>query len=272
MKKALYETHNIAKELLPFIFHHDRYTKIDSHFSNWHENVEIIHHISGEGYVIIDSERFLLKNNNIIIINSNAMHAFGTDSTVEYDCLIIDKRFFEDIGLDSSQMSFATSIFSDTLAELYSKTALHIDRFRSEPSELDIAKIRAALLALILELCENHREPAENRHTEPSADKIKEVVTYIYQNIDAPLTLDEISKKASMSKYYLCREFKSMTGNTLFEFINTVRCREAKRKILEGSSVSEAALSVGFESLSYFTKKFREIYGKPPSKYKKEAK
>ncbi len=268
MKISLYETHNIAKTHLPFIFHHDKYTRLNAEFYNWHENIEIIKHISGEGYVLIDSEKYKLSDNNITIINSNSIHAFGTESTVEYDCLIIDNRFFSENGIDSGKISFATNPNTERLSPIYTELGFAIDKFRASPGELDIAKIRAFLLALVIELCEHHRE-SEERHTNYSTEKIKEVISYIYNNFQTPLSLDEISRQAKMSKYYLCREFKSMTSNTIFEFINVVRCREAKRKIRQGLTVSEAAFSVGFDSLSYFTKKFKEINGKLPSEYKK---
>ncbi len=270
MQNSHYETHNIAKELLPFIFHHDEYVMQDAEFINWHENIEIIQHIKGEGYAFIDSVKYEMKNSNILVINSNALHAFGTDHSVAYDCLIIDKRFFDENGIDINKMKFSTEISSPSLSSLYLDAARLIDSFRESPDELDVPRIRAALLAFALELCENHRTDEEtDRHY--STDRIKDIITYINNNVTSPLTLDEISKQAKMSKYYLCREFKAMTGTTLFEYINIARCREAKHRLKNGASVSEAAGAVGFESLSYFTKKFKHVTGKLPSEYKKEA-
>ncbi len=269
MQNSLYETHNIAESKLPLIFHHNTVSNRRALFSNWHENIELIRHISGNGFALIDSNRVDMENGNITVINSNLIHAFGSDTSVSYDCLIIDKHFFLENGIDIDKISFSPTISTESTVQLFKELAHLVDSFRESPKQLDIARIRAALLSLIIELCEKHG--SEALHSQYSAEKIKEIISYINNNVSSPLTLDEISKQAKMSKYHLCREFKSLTGSTVFEFINTVRCRTAKQKIRSGTSVSEAAFAVGFESLSYFTKKFKEITGKLPSEYKKEA-
>ena len=70
-----------------------------------------------------------------------------------------------------------------------------------------------------------------------------------------------------ISKYYLSREFKSFTGRTIFDTINTFRCADAKHLISKGATVSEAAAACGLENLSYFSRTFKKYVGKLPSQY-----
>lgn len=270
MLNSQYEIHNIAKTHRPFIFHCDAVkSSARSHVSNWHENVEIIYHRSGSGYVLIDASRFEIKDSNITVINSNSIHSFNSDSEVHYDCLIIDNSFFTDNGIDIKNIRFSPSIYSDKVKRLFANVSELINKSENEPDLLDTARIRSALLALVIELCEHHVETGVY-HIQYSTERVKEIISYINSNLESRLTLEDISRHVKMSKYHLCREFKVLTGKTVFEFINTVRCTEAKRKIREGVSVSEAAFTVGFESLSYFTKKFKETIGKLPSEYKRK--
>jgi DNA-binding response OmpR family regulator len=71
-----------------------------------------------------------------------------------------------------------------------------------------------------------------------------------------------------MSGTQLRRKMHALIGQTPNQFIRTMRLREAARLIKEEmNSVSEAAYMVGFSSLSYFSKCFKEEFGELPSKY-----
>ena len=94
---------------------------------------------------------------------------------------------------------------------------------------------------------------------------------YIRSNFTKKLSLDNIAIYVGISKYHLCREFKTLTGNTIIEFINTLRCTEAKRLIEKGMRVSEAAYTCGFDNLSYFSRTFQHIIGHEPSFFAKKT-
>lgn len=90
-------------------------------------------------------------------------------------------------------------------------------------------------------------------------------MVYIRQNMKSCLTLEDIAAYVGISKYYFTREFKRITGQTVFEYINVVRCKEAKRLITQGMTVSLAAQTCGFENLSYFTRTYKKCIGELPS-------
>ena len=126
-----------------------------------------------------------------------------------------------------------------------------------------------AVLGLMLLL---HRQYVVGKEpTAPSTSisaQIKQAILYIRQNPGKDLSLDEIAKHVGLSKFYLSREFKKQTGQTLTTHINIVRCREARRLIEEGMSISSAAIACGFENLSYFSRTYKLLMGRLPSKEK----
>ena len=101
--------------------------------------------------------------------------------------------------------------------------------------------------------------------TKATQERIKELIRYIRENLDKDLNLDIIAGQIGISKFYLSREFKKQTGQTLVSHINETRCKEAKRLIESGMSISAAALSCGFENLSYFSRIYKRMIGKLPS-------
>jgi signal transduction histidine kinase/ligand-binding sensor domain-containing protein/DNA-binding response OmpR family regulator len=71
-----------------------------------------------------------------------------------------------------------------------------------------------------------------------------------------------------MSRTQLNRKMSALTGHSPNQFIRSMRLKEAARLIKEEmNSVSEAAYTSGFNNLSYFSKCFKEEFGKLPSEY-----
>lgn len=92
-------------------------------------------------------------------------------------------------------------------------------------------------------------------------------MTYIRQNLSRSISLEDLSQQAGISKFHLSREFKAVTGTTIFDFINLTRCNEAKLLIESGMSVSAAAISCGYHNMSYFSRAFQKRFGILPSHY-----
>jgi YesN/AraC family two-component response regulator len=100
---------------------------------------------------------------------------------------------------------------------------------------------------------------------------LQSTIDYILSNLtDTKLNIESLSSYHNMSHRNYYRKIKALTGNTVVEFIKIVRLKEAL-KLMEKQqySLSEISYMTGFASPSYFTKNFREFYGKPPSEYLK---
>jgi AraC-like DNA-binding protein len=100
--------------------------------------------------------------------------------------------------------------------------------------------------------------------------RIKKVLTYIDENLSTKLTLDSLAAIINMSRFHFCRFFKKYTSMSPIEYINTRRIDEAEKLLKHRDySVTEAALEVGFENLSYFTKQFKKYKNSLPSEFLK---
>jgi DNA-binding response OmpR family regulator/anti-sigma regulatory factor (Ser/Thr protein kinase) len=80
--------------------------------------------------------------------------------------------------------------------------------------------------------------------------------------------VEQFCQELNMSSSQLLRKLKALTNKTTVEFVRDYRLGRAASMLNQGETVSEVALSVGFESLSYFTKMFQDKFGVLPSEYK----
>ena len=259
------------KEGLPFLLQNEisRSYVNYSKESNWHDNIEIQMCISGQGFVLLDAEKYEIAENDMVVANSDVIHYTGTETGLTYSCLIISTEFCRNIGLDPRSVLFEPIVKSPVASSLF-KELKELYRDRSAPYRM--AKLNRVLIDLLLELAENHSVPVGASDTNSAKNKvIKSVILYTRQNYNRRITLDEIAKAVLYDKYALCREYKKYTGQTIIDDLNHYRCIKAMELLGAGHSVADAAALCGFDNLSYFGKTFKKHIGCSPSYYKKRA-
>ena len=91
----------------------------------------------------------------------------------------------------------------------------------------------------------------------------------IEENIhEGELNAQLLTKSLGMSHSVIYKKIKALTGQSMIDFIREFKLKRAAQLISEyGFSVSEACYKVGFSDRRYFTKIFKQKFGKPPSEY-----
>jgi AraC-like DNA-binding protein len=93
-------------------------------------------------------------------------------------------------------------------------------------------------------------------------DRVARAQDILRQRLAEPPALDELAKTVGCSTFYLSRQFSQETGMTIQQFIRQVRMERAAELLKTGRcNVTEAALTVGYSSLSHFSSVFHETFG-----------
>jgi len=101
--------------------------------------------------------------------------------------------------------------------------------------------------------------------------RIQDICVWLTEHCCEQLTIQEIADHFSISKYYLCREFRKYTGVTVFSYIEEGRMNVAKQLLrYSGISVAAVAECVGYQDQSNFGRIFRRAEGISPSAYRKK--
>lgn len=97
--------------------------------------------------------------------------------------------------------------------------------------------------------------------------RIGDLVRRISEDCAAPLTTEDMSRMAGMSKTSLHESFKAITSMTPLQFVKTIRLHRARALMLnEGVPASAAGYQVGYASASQFSREFKRLFGVPPSR------
>ena len=102
-------------------------------------------------------------------------------------------------------------------------------------------------------------------------ERISRACRYVFDHLGDSLSLKDIARAASMSPGSFCRFFRKMTGQTLFSFINRIRIGHACALLIDGAlNISEAGYASGFNNLSNFNRRFRQIKGMNPRQFRRQ--
>jgi len=263
-----YEDHSFFDSHFPITYHLDTCKK-GSPFSlylHWHENIEILYFIDGEGIVYLGAEEVHAKKGDLVIVNSNIFHGFNSVTEYcKYHCLIVDKSLYESFDIQAGRMFFNEVIKDDTAISYYEKI---IDEWNKEgPLYKTAVKLYSLQLLLHLSRYQLDEKTVKNSITDKRIEPVKMAISYIRTHFKEEISIDEICKYIGLSKYYFCRIFKEITYRTPIEYVNFVRCHNARNLIISGKyNVSESAELSGFKNLSYFSKTYKKIFGNLPSK------
>lgn len=103
----------------------------------------------------------------------------------------------------------------------------------------------------------------------PDEEFLNQIIKYIEENIsNKDLSVEDIAQSVGMTHDQYYRKIKNLTGLTASKFTRKVRLKKAINQLRSGQyNVSEVLYMVGFSSPSYFTKCFKEEFGKSPVEF-----
>ncbi|MCI7814557.1 MAG: helix-turn-helix domain-containing protein [Lachnospiraceae bacterium] len=105
-----------------------------------------------------------------------------------------------------------------------------------------------------------------------SASIVTKIEEIILQNLDKPITCEEIAKQVFLNSEYLSRLFRKKTGKKLSNYIIEVKMEEAKKQLRTTTkAISTISMELGYGNFSHFSKCFRKICGVSPQEYRENS-
>ncbi len=133
--------------------------------------------------------------------------------------------------------------------------------------------LRLKLETFLIELI-RRQESAQDKTVDGRIHtKILNVYEYLNNNYRENINLNELCFLYSTNKTTLCRQFKAAYGMSVIDYIHTLRIRDAKKLLRNGEyNVTQIADMLGFSSVHYFSRLFKQATRLSPSEYVKTIK
>lgn len=269
-----------------FIFFHLKDKKQIEFEFHYHDFNKIIIFISGKVTYLVEGKAYELKPWDILFVSSNEVHKPVIDSAETYERIVIwiNSKFLEKHNIEGNNLMTCFELASSqkcSLLRLSPELLLIIKQTIAQledaykDSDFGNYVLKNALFLQILVYLNRLALKSENRSRNSDIkydENIDAILSYINKSLSEELSLDKISEKFFMSKYYLMHKFKKYTGYTIYNYIMQKRIIMANNLIKNGRPITEACLECGFGDYSSFLKAFKKIFGTSPKIYYKALK
>jgi AraC family transcriptional regulator len=115
--------------------------------------------------------------------------------------------------------------------------------------------------------------PVRTREGKLPRARLRAVIEYIEEHLDASPSLEQMAAIAQISPYHFARQFKAATGLPPHQYVILRRVERAKQLLQAGTdlSLAEVALSAGFSDQSQFSHHFKRLVGVTPGQFRTPA-
>lgn len=142
----------------------------------------------------------------------------------------------------------------------------------SEQLALKIEKLTSVeqVSKLRIDIITQYCSAVKNYGIKNHSSRIVKTCEYIIEHLHHKLELSELAEHVNSNPSYLSRLFKKEMNRTISEYIRDKRIMEARWMLSHTEdSITDIALSLGFEDVNYFSKVFHKVMKISPTEYKK---
>lgn len=269
----------IPNEKIPVKFFsfsaHDANRIIPKH---WHRSAELLFCVEGRLNVWLMDKKYELACGDFIFINSNQVHS--TQSPEENTVIVLQipgdfLQYFSDdpslliscntLELDANKQE-ASHHIKDLLYQLYSHNTIKEKGYN--------LKIYSLLFELGYTLVRDFQKTSNLElmiKSQKHLDRLSLICSYIKENHQSSLSLNDVADKFGYTPQYLARFFQKYTGITFLNYLNSIRIDAAYQQLATSDlSIIQIAEESGFASAKAFNKVFKEIYHQSPGQFRKE--
>ena len=274
-----------GNEQFPFLVSYQKLSeyKSGSFMWHWHPEIEITYVQKGTMCYKVNHMVYHLKERDIVFNNSGALHS-GTMEN-QKDCAYIpvtfDSRLIYGFFQSTVNSKYVDPVIQDSMLPAicidqsepwhkpfreYLLRIIDLDEKKPDFYELDITICLQSMWRLLLEHITY--EPQASRENSLEYDRIKKILSYIEENYQNKITLNDIAGHIHLCESECTRLFKRHMNTTLFAFLQEYRIERSLEFLQDDQPVSAVADKAGFSDPNYYSKVFAKIKGCSPREYR----
>lgn len=271
-----------------FEIYHYSDNALDEVSLHHHDFYELYFFLSGNVNYVIGGRNYQLLPGDLLLISPLELHQPRiTAERHPYERIVlwVSPKFLESLSSQSTSLTRMFDVSNPKHVNLlrltpeYRKTIrFYLDRLlaeREQSQENSHVFSSCQLLCLLVELdriVETGAMRGELETMSKSERLITEVVRYIDDNYDQPISLESLSQQFFFSKYHLSHEFNRLLGTSIYKYIVQRRLLIACQLLDSGLPPSDVYRNCGFGDYANFYRAFRAEYAVSPREYMQNRK
>ena len=277
---AMQVNHYYGDDCPAWLFFLGNQKAIDKPFNyHWHPDLEFYYVVEGQYQFNTDQNACVLNQGDIYIVSPGVHHSIRSAS---------QKAKYYSIGISTKLVSLdETHFFQKSFLEPLGRGMLEFDPV-VRPSDSDYNNFLTPIDRLVQTVNEKdkvvmygsavqiccaliQRSTIKEEKTEgflKEHDAVQRCIVYIQKNYMHKITLNQLAEIANLHPNYLCALFQKYTGTSAMTFLSRIRMHRARKLLRETDlNIRQVAERTGYNSASFFSKRFKADMGIPPVEY-----
>ncbi|WP_126971772.1 AraC family transcriptional regulator [Gynurincola endophyticus] len=249
---------------------------------HYHDEMEINFILNAKGAKrIIAGVEEEIDDIELVLVGSNIPHVWETHKCNSLDIQEVTIQFHKDLLDDKflrrGQLKFMREMLQKSKYGIaFSRnTALHLkERLLSLHTKQNFDSV-IELLSILhdLSISRNTRLLCDDSMSSPAiiynSRRIEKVMQYLQSNYDKNVQLSDCAKLVNMADVSFSRFFKNKTGMSFIDTLIQIRIGKASRSLIDThQTVSEIAYNCGFNNISNFNRKFKQLKNITPAEFR----
>ena len=258
------------------------FISINRRLYHWHYDVELLLITEGSVAVNTAKEQYLLKKDDLFLINSNEIHSLTrTKETNTILAIQFDPKFSKAYYPKLQRLKFLDKhINNNEYPECWKEvkkclTDIVMNYYKKENGYQ--LKLMSALNMMIYYLLQyvHYKDIAEDKLfiEEKNLERLNRVINYIQENYMNKISLKDLAVNENLDMYYLSHFIKKQLGISFQHYLNKVRLEKAVDLMTQTNWKNlDICFESGFSNYRYMSKMFIKEYGCTPPQYKLQYK
>lgn len=269
----------------------DKPNLIECHFSDSmdtidkrytaHPQYEIFLLLEGDVTMLINSQRYMIKNGALVLLTSRDLHISMNNAPRTYKRITVmfDPHAIRQFNTEHTNLLDCFSIAASKQRNILYLSAEQIQTVQALADQIltngrsdrfgDDIIVLTSLLSLLIFINRLYRSHLPKIAPLPLTPIIREIVDYVDSHIDEELSVQSLCHHFSYSVAYISAQFSKQMGLPLKQFIITKKIALAKQLLAESLSVTQVYERCGFGDYSNFIRTFKKTVGVSPLQWQK---
>lgn len=244
---------------------------------HYHPEIEICLTQQGSGRRFVGNNIAHYEENDLVMFGSNLPHGFMTHSKCFQIVILFGQDFLGDNFFDKPELANVKTLLSRA------KNGLSFKMETRKKAKKTIRKImntegfqKTIHFLELLNLLSNSHDVELICNEEYSMDlkavnfdRVKVVYNHIMENYQREITVKEVADLINLTEVSFFKFIKRHTDKTLTQMVNEFRINHATKLLMSTEkNIAEICYECGYNNISYFNRKFKEIMNETPTEFK----
>lgn len=246
---------------------------------HYHPEIEICFTRASRGKRFVGNQISDYEEGDLVLFGSNLPHGFTTDMRCEQVVIQMAGDFLGTTFLQKPELRSIKKLFQRAQRGLAFGESVHhgskriIRRIMNSEGFSQMIHL-FELLNLLATTKDVHPICQEEYSLDLDAthlNRVKKVYDYIVVNYQKEVSVKEVAAQISLTESAFFKFIKKHTKKTFTEILNEFRINHASKLLMTTDmTIGEVCYECGYNNISYFNRKFKEILGSTPSEFKRK--